>query len=108
MGWGRPGLEEGLGRGLPACPSRDPSNHPPPQEKSYIEVYMRPLVGYSYALVFFSRRTDMPYHYRSSLAQLNFTGSGLHEVSACRQGAPLLPPWEGVVGRFSTGPPRHR
>nr|KAF6496597.1 alpha-N-acetylgalactosaminidase [Rousettus aegyptiacus] len=50
------------------------------KEKSYIEVYMRPLVGYSYALVFFSRRTDMPYHYRSSLAQLNFTGSGLHEA----------------------------
>lgn len=98
-GLGGPGTQGRKWEGdFRACLSRYPRNHPPPQEKSYIEVYMRPLAGYSYALVFFSRRTDMPYHYRSSLAQLNFTGSGLHEVSACRQGAPLALPWKGVAG----------
>lgn len=52
------------------------------QDKSYIEVFMRPLANEASALVFFSRRTDMPYRYHSSLAQLNFTGSNVYEVSA--------------------------
>lgn len=51
------------------------------QEKSHIEVFKRPLSGEASALVFFSRRTDMPYHYHSSLSQLNYTGSKMYEVS---------------------------
>uniref|UniRef100_A0A8C7YS43 Alpha-galactosidase n=1 Tax=Oryzias sinensis TaxID=183150 RepID=A0A8C7YS43_9TELE len=43
------------------------------KEKSGIEVFWRPLSNNASALVFFSRRTDMPYRYTSSLRQLNFT-----------------------------------
>ncbi|XP_007974136.3 alpha-N-acetylgalactosaminidase [Chlorocebus sabaeus] len=50
------------------------------KEKSLIEVYMRPLSNKASALVFFSCRTDMPYHYHSSLGQLNFTGSVTYEA----------------------------
>ncbi|XP_063664050.1 alpha-N-acetylgalactosaminidase isoform X9 [Pan troglodytes] len=50
------------------------------KEKSLIEVYMRPLSNKASALVFFSRRTDMPYRYHSSLGQLNFTGSVIYEA----------------------------
>ncbi|XP_032126085.1 alpha-N-acetylgalactosaminidase [Sapajus apella] len=50
------------------------------KEKSLIEVYMRPLSNKASALVFFSRRTDMPYHYHSSLGQLNFSGSMMYEA----------------------------
>lgn len=66
----------------------DLSKGPPPvatlcaQEKSHIEVFKRPLSGEASALVFFSRRTDMPYRYHSSLSQLNYTGSKVYEVSA--------------------------
>ncbi|TDH12223.1 hypothetical protein EPR50_G00068870 [Perca flavescens] len=42
------------------------------QEKSRIEVYWRPLSHSASALVFLSRRTDMPYRYRNSLAKLNY------------------------------------
>ncbi|XP_053182289.1 alpha-N-acetylgalactosaminidase-like [Scomber japonicus] len=42
------------------------------KEKSQIEVYWRPLVGSTSALVFLSRRTDMPYRYHTSLAKLNY------------------------------------
>ncbi|CAL8248118.1 unnamed protein product [Lota lota] len=42
------------------------------QEKSRIEVYWRPLSHSANALVFLSRRQDMPYLYHSSLAKLNF------------------------------------
>ncbi|KAM7382319.1 hypothetical protein PAMP_002057 [Pampus punctatissimus] len=42
------------------------------QEKSHIEVYWRPLVHSASALVFLSRRTDMPYLYHTSLAKLNY------------------------------------
>lgn len=42
------------------------------QEKSHIEVYWRPLVHSASALVFLSRRTDMPYRYHTSLAKLNY------------------------------------
>ncbi|XP_010341697.1 alpha-N-acetylgalactosaminidase isoform X1 [Saimiri boliviensis] len=50
------------------------------KEKSLIEVYMRPLSNKASALVFFSRRTDMPYHYHSSLGQLNFSVSMMYEA----------------------------
>ncbi|XP_007939977.1 alpha-N-acetylgalactosaminidase [Orycteropus afer afer] len=50
------------------------------KEKSHIEVYMRPLSSGASALVFFSRRTDMPYRYQSSLARLNFTSSLVYEA----------------------------
>uniref|UniRef100_A0AC11E5D6 Alpha-N-acetylgalactosaminidase n=1 Tax=Ovis aries TaxID=9940 RepID=A0AC11E5D6_SHEEP len=50
------------------------------KEKSYIEVYLRPLVNEASAIVFFSRRTDMPYHYHSSLARLNFSSSVVYEA----------------------------
>ncbi|XP_012880386.1 PREDICTED: alpha-N-acetylgalactosaminidase [Dipodomys ordii] len=50
------------------------------KEKSDIEVYKRPLSRQATALVFFSRRTDMPYHYHSSLSRFNYSGSRLYEV----------------------------
>lgn len=77
-----PGLKGGPGRELQGLPEQEPQ----PvaifcaQLKSHIEVYLRPLVNDAYALVFFSRRTDMPYRFHSSLAQLNFTSSRLYEA----------------------------
>nr|XP_056702769.1 alpha-N-acetylgalactosaminidase [Euleptes europaea] len=50
------------------------------QEKSRIEVFLRPLSHSASALVFFSRRTDMPYHYTTSLAHLNYTHNAIYEV----------------------------
>ncbi|TKC39210.1 hypothetical protein EI555_007797 [Monodon monoceros] len=50
------------------------------KEKSHIEVYVRPLASEASAIVFFSRRTDMPYPYRTSLARLNFTSSKVYEA----------------------------
>lgn len=44
-------------------------------------MFMRPLANAASALVFFSRRTDLPYHYHSSLARLNFNSSHTYEVS---------------------------
>ncbi|KAM7395555.1 hypothetical protein PAMA_007025 [Pampus argenteus] len=49
------------------------------KEKSGIEVMWRPLSGDSSALVFFSRRTDMPYRYQTSLSKLNYT-TGSYKV----------------------------
>lgn len=43
------------------------------KEKSGIEVYWRPLSKNASALVFFSRRSDMPYRYHTSLAKLHYT-----------------------------------
>uniref|UniRef100_A0A3Q3WQ77 Alpha-galactosidase n=1 Tax=Mola mola TaxID=94237 RepID=A0A3Q3WQ77_MOLML len=43
------------------------------KEKSAIEVFWRPLSNNASALVFFSRRTDMPYRYQTSLSKLNYT-----------------------------------
>ncbi|KAK7906918.1 hypothetical protein WMY93_015530 [Mugilogobius chulae] len=43
------------------------------QDKSHIEVFWRPLSNNASALVFFSRRTDMPYRFKTSLATLNYT-----------------------------------
>ncbi|XP_013867417.1 alpha-N-acetylgalactosaminidase [Austrofundulus limnaeus] len=49
------------------------------KEKSNIEVYWRPLSNNASALVFFSRRTDMPYRYKTSLSKLNYT-TGTYKV----------------------------
>lgn len=72
------------------------------QEKSLIEVFLRPLDNNAYALVFFSRRTDMPYRFHCSLSQLNFTSSILYEVSA------LCFPGRALLGRASPRPPLRR
>lgn len=50
------------------------------QETSQIEVFLRPLSHSASALVFFSRRTDMPYRYTTSLAKLNYTKNAVYEV----------------------------
>ncbi|KAG9329127.1 hypothetical protein JZ751_007547 [Albula glossodonta] len=50
------------------------------KEKSRIEVFWRPLVDSASALVFFSRRTDMPYRYRTSLLNLGYP-SGSYKSS---------------------------
>ncbi|XP_064198018.1 alpha-N-acetylgalactosaminidase-like [Anguilla rostrata] len=42
------------------------------KEKSRIEVFWRPLSDSASALVFFSRRTDMPYRYKNALSQLGY------------------------------------
>lgn len=42
------------------------------KEKTRIEVYWRPLSQSASALVFLSRRTDMPYLYHTSLAKLHY------------------------------------
>ncbi|XP_029590668.1 alpha-N-acetylgalactosaminidase isoform X1 [Salmo trutta] len=49
------------------------------QERSHIEVYWRPLSQSASALVFLSRRQDMPYRYHTSLAKLNYT-AGSYEA----------------------------
>lgn len=49
------------------------------KEKSQIEVYWRPLVDSASTLVFLSRRSDMPYHYHTSLEQLSYD-KGMYEV----------------------------
>ncbi|XP_043535922.1 alpha-N-acetylgalactosaminidase isoform X2 [Chiloscyllium plagiosum] len=45
--------------------------------KNNIEVWMRQLSSSTMALAFFSQRTDMPYHYTTSLGQLNITAPQL-------------------------------
>ncbi|XP_036395216.1 alpha-N-acetylgalactosaminidase-like [Megalops cyprinoides] len=42
------------------------------KEKTRIEVFWRPLSDSASTLVFFSRRSDMPYRYRSSLGKLGY------------------------------------
>lgn len=42
------------------------------KEKSKIEVYWRPLVDSASALVFVSRRSDMPYQYHTSLEKIGY------------------------------------
>lgn len=49
------------------------------KEKSGIEVFWRPLHKGASALVFFSRRSDMPYRYMTSLKTLNYT-PGVYQV----------------------------
>lgn len=43
------------------------------QEKNNINVFWRPLSNNASALVFFSRRNDMPYRYQTTLGKLNYT-----------------------------------
>ncbi|XP_078130759.1 alpha-N-acetylgalactosaminidase-like [Sander vitreus] len=43
------------------------------KEKSQIQVFWRPLSNNASALVFFSRRNDMPYRYQTTLSKLNYT-----------------------------------
>ncbi|KAJ8356907.1 hypothetical protein SKAU_G00197010 [Synaphobranchus kaupii] len=49
------------------------------KEKYGIEVFWRTLSNSASALVFFSRRTDMPYRYTTSLGKLNYT-AGSYKV----------------------------
>ncbi|XP_009700121.1 PREDICTED: alpha-N-acetylgalactosaminidase, partial [Cariama cristata] len=50
------------------------------KEKSHIEVFLRPLSQAASALVFFSRRTDTPFVYTTSLAKLHFPEDAVYEV----------------------------
>ncbi|XP_004610788.1 alpha-N-acetylgalactosaminidase [Sorex araneus] len=50
------------------------------QDTDHIEVFLRPLVNQAFAVVFFSRRTDMPYHYSVSLDQLISNNSTVYEA----------------------------
>ncbi|XP_037369334.1 alpha-N-acetylgalactosaminidase [Talpa occidentalis] len=50
------------------------------KDKSHIEVFLRPLANEAYALVFFSRRTDMPFRYGTSLAQLGLSSAKVYEA----------------------------
>lgn len=49
------------------------------QEQSGVEVFWRPLINDASALVFFSKREDMPYRYQTSLKKLNYT-AGVYGV----------------------------
>ncbi|XP_030201523.1 alpha-N-acetylgalactosaminidase [Gadus morhua] len=49
------------------------------KDKCGIDVYWRPLSDNGSALVFFSRRNDMPYRYQISLSKLNYT-TGLYKM----------------------------
>uniref|UniRef100_A0A8C6STJ4 Alpha-galactosidase n=1 Tax=Neogobius melanostomus TaxID=47308 RepID=A0A8C6STJ4_9GOBI len=60
------------------------------KEKTKIEVYWRPLVDAASALVFLSRRSDMPYHYHTSLEKLGF-GKGNYEVYDVFEGSKPKP-----------------
>uniref|UniRef100_A0A674EBS1 Alpha-galactosidase n=1 Tax=Salmo trutta TaxID=8032 RepID=A0A674EBS1_SALTR len=81
------------------------------QKRSHIEVYWRPLSQSASALVFLSRRQDMPYHYHTSLAKLNytagsykaydvFTGKTLSGLSATTEFTVSIDP-SGVVMWYS-------
>ena len=67
-------------------------------------MYLRPLASEASAIVFFSRRMDMPYHYHSSLARLNFSSSVVYEVSALLSQDLGLPWGGGVAGSSLTYP----
>lgn len=49
------------------------------KEQSGIEVFWRPLSKGTSALVFFSRREDMPFRYQNSLGRLNYT-AGVYQI----------------------------
>ncbi|NXN94253.1 NAGAB acetylgalactosaminidase, partial [Rhinopomastus cyanomelas] len=50
------------------------------EEKLHIEVFLRPLSQGASALVFFSRRTDRPFLYTTSLAKLHFPKGIVYEI----------------------------
>ncbi|XP_061668003.1 alpha-N-acetylgalactosaminidase [Syngnathoides biaculeatus] len=58
------------------------------KEKSGVEVFWRPLSNGASALAFFSRRDDMPYRYRTSLGELNYT-TGRYKVQDVFSGQSL-------------------
>lgn len=60
------------------------------KEKSDIEVFWRPLVDSASALVFRSRRADMPYRYHTSLDKLGYD-KGHYEVHDVFEGSKLEP-----------------
>ncbi|XP_034143784.1 alpha-N-acetylgalactosaminidase [Esox lucius] len=74
-------------------------------EKSGIEVFWRPLSDKASALVFFSRRTDMPYRYLTSLAKLHYTHGTyqIYDVFAERELGPLKDSTDFVVSVNPTG-----
>ncbi|XP_043535921.1 alpha-N-acetylgalactosaminidase isoform X1 [Chiloscyllium plagiosum] len=57
--------------------------------KNNIEVWMRQLSSSTMALAFFSQRTDMPYHYTTSLGQLNITAPQLFSMQDVYSGRVL-------------------
>lgn len=75
------------------------------QERSHIEVFVRPLADEACAIVFFSRRTDLPHRYRCSLAKLNLHSSSTYEVSALL-GASGLPGRVLLAGPLTHGLPK--
>lgn len=50
------------------------------KEKSGVQIFWRPLSKNASALVFLSRRVDMPYRYKTSLSKLNYT-TGSYKVT---------------------------
>lgn len=64
-------------------------------------MFLRPLSQAASALVFFSRRTDMPYRYTTSLAKLGFPEKAVYEVSPAF--TPRLPPLLPAFLPFDTG-----
>lgn len=112
--WGGPKLKGGPGRGFQGLPEQgaQPVATFCVQEKSHIEVYVRPLADEASALVFFSRRADMPYRYHSSLARLNFNSSNTYEVSILLPVGLRASPggcrWGWSSGRSARGSCRHR
>ncbi|XP_055993494.1 alpha-N-acetylgalactosaminidase [Sorex fumeus] len=57
------------------------------QDPDHIEVFLRPLVNRTFAVVFFSRRTDMPYRYHISLDRLISNNSTVYEAQDVYTGA---------------------
>lgn len=51
-------------------------------------MFLRPLSQAASTLVFFSRRTDMPFRYTTSLANLHFPEDAVYEVSPMVHGSP--------------------
>ncbi|XP_008288909.1 alpha-N-acetylgalactosaminidase [Stegastes partitus] len=60
------------------------------KEKNGIEVFLRPLSNKASALVFFSRRNDMPYRYQTSLKKLNYTAGSYKLFEVYTNRATLL------------------
>lgn len=71
-------------------------------------MFLRPLSHSASALVFFSRRTDQPYRYTTSLGKLNFTANAVYEVSRESTAGPILVPLPGsplVSAEWASQPP---
>ena len=57
-------------------------------------MFLRPLSQAASALVFFSRRTDMPFLYTTSLAKLHFPEDAMYEVSPTGTLPSGTAPWD--------------